>query len=166
MLSRKKLRPGSRRNSREVCAIADWAQEKQYSVTFMCDQLGVTRRATTGGARRGRVRGSTPTPSSSRRSSGIHTDLDGNLGVRRVWAELVHPRDPHCPEAGLAADARCWSVRTPPASPAQDHHRRAATCGCAGYSRTGLHRYCTGHSVVRGHHVGADPSMAGFTPRP
>jgi hypothetical protein len=25
-------------------AIADWAADKEYSVTFMCDQLGVVRR--------------------------------------------------------------------------------------------------------------------------
>ena len=39
MISRKKLRPGSRKNSREICG----DDEKQYPVTFMCDQFGVTR---------------------------------------------------------------------------------------------------------------------------
>ncbi|MGH3546936.1 MAG: hypothetical protein ACRDQU_02185 [Pseudonocardiaceae bacterium] len=40
MISQKSW-PGSRRNSPEVCGIA--GARKEYSVTFMCDQLGVAR---------------------------------------------------------------------------------------------------------------------------
>jgi putative transposase len=73
----------------KYAAIADWAQEKQYSVTFMCDQLGVTRQ----GYYRWRAAG----PCQRERTDAepteailaIHTELDGHSGVRRIWAELI-----------------------------------------------------------------------------
>ena len=73
----------------KYAAIADWADEKQYSVTFMCDQLGVVRQ----GYYRWRSQG----PCARERTDAelteqilaIHTELRGRPGVRRVWAELV-----------------------------------------------------------------------------
>jgi putative transposase len=73
----------------KYAAIADWAEEKEYSVTFMCEQLGVVRQ----GSYRWRSAG----PGERERTDAelteqilrIHTELDGNPGVRRVWAELA-----------------------------------------------------------------------------
>jgi hypothetical protein len=73
----------------KYAAIADWAKEKEYSVTFMCDQLGVARQ----GYYRWRCQG----PCARERTDAelteaiceIHAELDGHPGVRRVWAELV-----------------------------------------------------------------------------
>jgi putative transposase len=73
----------------KYAAIADWAQEKEYSVTFMCDQLGVVCQ--------GYYRWRSAGPCERERTDvelteailAIHTELDGNPGVRRVWAELT-----------------------------------------------------------------------------
>src|SRR5438876_4231532 len=73
----------------KYAAIADWATDKQYPVTFMCAQLGVTRQ--------GYYRRLAGGPSERERSDAeltatirqIHTQLHGHPGVRRVWAELV-----------------------------------------------------------------------------
>jgi hypothetical protein len=73
----------------KYAAIADWAQEKEYSITFMCDQLGVARQ----GYYRWRAQG----PCERERTDAelteqirqIHSELEGNPGVRRVWAELT-----------------------------------------------------------------------------
>ena len=73
----------------KYAAIAGWADEKQYSVTFMCDQLGV--------ARQGYYRWRADGPCERERTDAelteaireIYTALDGHPGVRRVWAELV-----------------------------------------------------------------------------
>jgi transposase InsO family protein len=73
----------------KYAAIADWAAEKQYSVTFMCDQLGV--------ARQGYYRWRSQGPCARERTDAelteqilaIHTESDGHPGVRRVWAELL-----------------------------------------------------------------------------
>jgi len=70
-------------------AIADWAADKEYSITFMCDQLGVTRQ--------GYYRWLAAGPCQRERTDAeltvqireIHRDLHGHPGVRRVWAELV-----------------------------------------------------------------------------
>ena len=70
-------------------AIAEGAEEKQYSVTFMCAQLGV--------ARQGYYRWRSSGPCERERTDAdltetiqkIHTELSGNPGVRRVHAELV-----------------------------------------------------------------------------
>ena len=73
----------------KYAAIADWVSDKKYSVTFMCDQLGVTRQ--------GYYRWLTEGPCQRERTDAelakqireIHTELHGHPGVRRVWAELV-----------------------------------------------------------------------------
>ncbi len=73
----------------KYAAIAGWAEEKEYSVTFMCDQLGV--------ARQGYYRWRSTGPCERERTDAeltdvireIHTELGGHPGVRRVWAELV-----------------------------------------------------------------------------
>jgi putative transposase len=73
----------------KYAAIADWAADKEYSVTFMCDQLGV--------ARQGYYRWLATGPCQRERTDAelteqireIHAELHGHPGVRRVWAELV-----------------------------------------------------------------------------
>jgi hypothetical protein len=70
-------------------AIADWDDEGDYPVTFLCDQLGV--------ARRGYYRWRSGGPCGRERTDAelteaigdIHAQLDGHPGVRRVWAELA-----------------------------------------------------------------------------
>jgi putative transposase len=76
----------------KYAAIADWAEEKEYSITFMCDQLGVCRQ----GYYRWRASG----PCERERTDAelteairqIHTELEGNPGVRRIHAELAARR--------------------------------------------------------------------------
>jgi len=73
----------------KYAAIADWDTDKQYSVTFMCAQLGVVRQ--------GYYRWLADGPCERERTDAelteqireIHTQLHGHPGVRRVWAELV-----------------------------------------------------------------------------
>jgi putative transposase len=73
----------------KYAAIADWAADKQFPVTFMCAQLGV--------ARQGYYRWLAEGPCERERTDAelaetigeIHTQLHGHPGVRRVWAELV-----------------------------------------------------------------------------
>jgi putative transposase len=73
----------------KYAAIADWATEKQFSVTFMCAQLGLVRQ--------GYYRWLAKGPSARERTDAelteqirrIHAELRGDPGVRRVWAELV-----------------------------------------------------------------------------
>ena len=73
----------------KYAAIADWADEKEYPVTFMCEQLGVVRQ--------GYYRWRSAGPCERERTDAelteqileIHSELDGHPGVRRVWAELV-----------------------------------------------------------------------------
>lgn len=73
----------------KYAAIASWADNKEFPVTFMCDQLGV--------ARQGYYRWRTDGPCERERTDAdltetirkIHRDLHGHPGVRRVWAELV-----------------------------------------------------------------------------
>ena len=75
----------------KFAAIADWAadQDNDYSIVFMCDQLGVSRA--------GYYKWRTHTPSDRERDDEelreqirlIHNNLDGRPGVRRVWAELT-----------------------------------------------------------------------------
>jgi transposase InsO family protein len=76
----------------KYAVIADWAEEKEYSITFMCDQLGVCRQ----GYYRWRASG----PCERERTDAelteairqIHTELEGNPGVRRIHAELAARR--------------------------------------------------------------------------
>lgn len=73
----------------KYAAIADWAAHSEYTVTFLCAQLGV--------ARSGYYRWLADGSSQRERDDAeltetirqIHAELDGNPGVRRVWAELV-----------------------------------------------------------------------------
>ena len=73
----------------KYAAIADWALDKEFTVTFLCDQLGV--------ARQGYYRWRASGPSERERTDAeltsqireIHRDLHGHPGVRRVWAELA-----------------------------------------------------------------------------
>ncbi|MCE0764974.1 IS3 family transposase [Pseudonocardia kujensis] len=77
------------RTAVKYAAIADWADEGEYPVTFMCAQLGV--------ARQGYYRWRAAGPSERERTDaelsdairGIHPDRHGHPGVRRAWAELV-----------------------------------------------------------------------------
>lgn len=73
----------------KYAAIADWAPDKQYSIAFMCDQLGVVRQGyyrwrSTGPCARERT--DTELTETIRE---IHRELHGHPGVRRVFAELV-----------------------------------------------------------------------------
>jgi transposase InsO family protein len=73
----------------KYAAIADWAADKQFSVTFMCARLGVVRQ--------GYYRWLAEGPCERERTDAeltetireIHAQLHGHPGVRRVWAELV-----------------------------------------------------------------------------
>jgi putative transposase len=73
----------------KYAVIADWAEEKQYLVTFMCERLGV--------ARQGYYRWRSAGPCARERTDAeltetileIHLELHGHPGVRWVWAELV-----------------------------------------------------------------------------
>lgn len=70
-------------------AIADWADSKEYDVSFMCAELGVS----TSGYYKWRQH----TPSAREVQDAqlleeiraAHQDLDGNPGVRRTWAHLT-----------------------------------------------------------------------------
>jgi putative transposase len=70
-------------------AIADWADQGEYSVTFMCTALGVCRQ----GYYRWRTQGSCQRERTDAELTEIireiHAELSGNPGVRRVHAELV-----------------------------------------------------------------------------
>ncbi len=73
----------------KYAAIADWAPDKQYSIAFMCDQLGVVRQGyyrwrSTGPCQRERT--DTELTETIRE---IHRELHGHPGVRRVFAEPV-----------------------------------------------------------------------------
>ena len=73
----------------KYAAIAGWATDKAYPVTFMCDQLGVVRQGYYRWLRTGaceRERTDTELTETIRE---IHAELHGHPGVRRVWAELV-----------------------------------------------------------------------------
>ena len=73
----------------KYAAIADWAAEKEFPVTFLCAQLGL--------ACQGYYRWLAAGPCERERTDAeltdqihqIHTELEGRPGVRRVWAELV-----------------------------------------------------------------------------
>jgi hypothetical protein len=73
----------------KYAAIAGWAESDELSITFMCGQLSVSRS--------GYYRWLASGPSERERTDAelseqigvIHAQLEGNPGVRRVWAELV-----------------------------------------------------------------------------
>jgi transposase InsO family protein len=100
----------------KYAAIADWAKEKEYTVVFMCDQLGVCRQ----GFYRWRAQG----PCVRERTDAelteliraVHPELRGDPGVRRVHAELV-VRDQR------VSPQRVWRLRK--AAGLQGRHPRA-----------------------------------------
>jgi hypothetical protein len=91
----------------KYAAIADWAADKQFSVTFMCAQLGVTRQ--------GYYRWLADGPCERERTDAeltkvireIHTQLHGHPGVRRVWAKLVVPRPRSHSELAIGGPPNC-----------------------------------------------------------
>src|SRR5699024_6905634 len=70
-------------------AIADWAEDGEFSVKFMCEQLGLAR----SGYYRWLATGRSPRERTDDELTSditdIHDELDGQPGGRRVWAELV-----------------------------------------------------------------------------
>jgi putative transposase len=65
----------------KYAAIADWAKDKQYSVVFMCEQLGVVRQGyyrwqSEGSCERERIDAEL-----TEQILDIHTGLDGHPGV-------------------------------------------------------------------------------------
>jgi putative transposase len=73
----------------KYAAIADWADEKQFPVTFMCAQLGVVRQGYYRWLSQGRCQRERTDDELAIQIREIHAELDGHPGVRRVWAELV-----------------------------------------------------------------------------
>jgi putative transposase len=114
----------------KYAAIADWATDKQYSITFMCAQLGVVRQ--------GYYRWPADGPCQRERADAelttqirqIHTELHGYPGVRRIWAELI------------VRGVRAAHKRE------EDHHRRSTTHRRPGPDRAGVHRRAARHPLV------------------
>jgi len=73
----------------KYAAIADWATDKQYSVTFMCTQLGVVRQGYYRWLAEGPCQRERTDAELTEQIRDIHAELHGHPGVRRVWAELV-----------------------------------------------------------------------------
>ena len=73
----------------KYAAIADWATAKQYSVTFMCTQLGVVRQGYYRWLAEGPCQRERTDAELTEQIRDIHAELHGHPGVRRVWAELV-----------------------------------------------------------------------------
>ena len=137
----------------KYAAIADWATDKQYSITFMCAQLGVVRQGyyrwlADGPCQRERTDAELTTQIRQ-----IHSELHGHPGVRRVWAELVV-------RGVRAARKRVWRLMqgrrpagTPPAGLEEDHRRRSTAYRCPGSDRAGFHRRAARHPLVWRHHL-------------
>lgn len=70
-------------------AIADWADSEEYEVVFMCAEL----RVSTSGYYKWRGRGPSARDVQDEQLlvaiRAAHTSLDGNPGVRRIWAHLI-----------------------------------------------------------------------------
>ena len=93
----------------KYAAIADWATDKQYPVTFMCAQLGVCRQGYYRWLRQGASQRERTDAELTETIREIHTRLHGDPGVRRVWAELV--------VRGIRTSRkRVWRLSAPPAS--------------------------------------------------
>ena len=73
----------------KYAAIAGWATDKAYPVTFMCDQLGVVRQGYYRWLRTGACERERTDAELTETIREIHAELHGHPGVRRVWAELV-----------------------------------------------------------------------------
>jgi transposase len=77
------------RTAVKYAAIADWAADKQYPVTFMCAQLGLARQGYYRWLARGDSQRERSDAELTEQIRQIHHQLHGHPGVRRVWAELV-----------------------------------------------------------------------------
>jgi putative transposase len=73
----------------KYAAIADWANDDEYAISFMCVQLQVSRSGYYRWLSSGPCQRERTDVELSEQISVIHRELDGNPGVRRVWAELV-----------------------------------------------------------------------------
>jgi hypothetical protein len=73
----------------KYAAIADWATDKQFTVTFMCAQLGVVRQGYYRWLADGSCERERTDAELTEQIREIHAQLHGHPGVRRVWAELV-----------------------------------------------------------------------------
>lgn len=70
-------------------AIADWADCGEYPVTFMCDQLGVSRAGYYAWRGRGPSQRATDDAALIALIRHLHARARGNPGVRRLWADLT-----------------------------------------------------------------------------
>jgi transposase-like protein len=86
--AKKSCRLVRERTAVKYATIADWATDKQFTVTFMCAQLGLARqgyyRWLADGCERERTDAEL-----TEQIRDIHAHLHGHPGVRRIWAELV-----------------------------------------------------------------------------
>jgi putative transposase len=73
----------------KYAAIADWAPDKQYTVVFMCEQLGVVRQGYYRWLANGPCARERTDAELTEQIREIHTELHGHPGVRRILAELV-----------------------------------------------------------------------------
>ncbi len=144
----------------KYAAIADWADEKEYSVTFMCDQLEVTRQ----GYYRWRFDG----PCARERTDvelteqilAIHTELHGHPGLRRVWAGL--------PSHPSASGGRCALLACVDATREPERKQPSQVSGPS------MHQICSGRTSPPQLPTRAGtatspmcaPSRAGSTPQP
>lgn len=73
----------------KYAAIADWAAERLFPVTFMCAQLGIARSGYYRWLASGASQRERDDAELSEIIRTVYKELEGNPGVRRVWAELV-----------------------------------------------------------------------------
>jgi putative transposase len=73
----------------KYAAIADWAEDGEYSITFMCAQLGVSRQGYYRWLAQGPCQRERTDAELTEVIGEIHAEFSGHPGVRRVWAELV-----------------------------------------------------------------------------
>ncbi len=73
----------------KYAAIADWASEGEFPVTFMCAELDVVRQGYYRWRAGGACEHERTDAELTAQIRAVHTDLHGHPGVRRVWAELV-----------------------------------------------------------------------------
>jgi putative transposase len=88
----------------KYAAIADWAEEREFTVTFMCAQLGVCWQ----GFYRWRAQRSCQRERTDAELTEvirqIHAELRGDPGLRRVWANPALGQDE--PRAGPSSGSR------------------------------------------------------------
>jgi transposase InsO family protein len=73
----------------KYAAVADWAKTSEYSVAFMCARLSVSRSGYYRWLASGPCQRERTDAELTEQIQAIHDELDGNPGVRRVWAELA-----------------------------------------------------------------------------